>query len=247
MKETFDHIISLGYNCQTAFAIQAMYYGKVKPPSNFFNWVFCPTVADIIHFLSNPKDLFCEGLELNPSAFMYKDLAYNFSYHTTADHKNFYKNGVLNTAFIKTDKRHVMARLSYLRDKFFEALKSKDKNLFVLCYRKNKDQKEVIENVKTLSKIIKDTSGCHDSKILIVFEKKHIKRLNLPKLDNVIYRVVKKHAREDCAYKIDFFGWYFKVLKGIEIRNAPKKSWLNIYRFKKIYGLTFFSKIIKRS
>ncbi|MBP5615710.1 MAG: hypothetical protein J6X42_04085 [Alphaproteobacteria bacterium] len=242
MKETFDHIISLGYNCQTAFAIQAMYYGKTKPSSSFFNWVFCHSVANIINFFDHPEKMFGKGMEFSRESFMYKDVEMGLSYHSKIPHLEKISDGL-----IEKSKAEVMSRMTYLKNKFFANMKSESKNLYVLVYPSWENKAKLFEYIKALSEALQKYCGNKNSKLMIVFEKKYIKKIDLPSYDNVIYRVIRKHSVVSRAHEIDFFGWYFNVLKGIKILNVPKKSLLNIYRFKCAYKITFFHKIIKRS
>ena len=230
----YDNIISLGYNCQTAFVLEAFSSGSL--PSNFFNWVFVPDLRNIISFITNPNIICSSGLIFDEQYFMYKDEIAGFSYHTISPHNIFFdENKNLNKKAVDKDIINVKSKMCYLKDKFLKDLYSNQKNLYLLTHPNwgKANEKEITENIEQLSDLMKANCGNKDSKILIIFDAKYSEGIKLNKHSNILYAYINKLPDVSQADNSNFIAWA-NILRKFEIKNLDFKfSDSRVLKFKK--------------
>ena len=210
-REKFDNIISLGYKCETAYSIKAICGDAV---SSLFNWVHITDVHNLISFLENPSLLLSKGIEFdNKYSFMYRDCALDFRYHSKHEPSYFQTEDVLQR--IQEDTQEVISRITYLKDKFLSTIKSEQKNLFIMCFKKNIDKNEINDILGRLSELIYQLSGNKESKLLVIFERPYIGFRKLKKYDNIIIKKTWKFAPDSFAHGLNFEFWA-NVYSGFE-------------------------------
>lgn len=225
-KETFDSVISLGYKCEVAYSVEAI-LGKVE--SNLFNWVNILHVDNLIYLLKHPNCEIAKNLYFEDFSFMYRDLDLDFRYHTKQPNEYFIGENKLTN--IEEDKKEVHSRFSYLKNKFFNQIYSNSKNLFIMCFQANVEPKDVNLKLKELSSLIKNISGNSMSKIIVIFEKKYYKKLNLEKFDNIYIYTISHFSPDSYAHGIDFKFWK-NLYKNFNFSFAPNVDYkTNIQNF----------------
>ena len=203
----YNKIISLGYNCQVAFALSSI-YGADSLESNLFNWVYVEDINKLLQYLYKPELLLSKGLIFNKDDYMYTDVALGFRYHTKKNHKDFYnENNTLNNNFIIQDKKDVSSRIYYLAGKFHSILSSKSKNLFILCFKSNVEYEKVPEIIEKLSNYFNQNCGNKNSKVLCIFEEEYYKHLSLNAYNNIIYTSISEFPPDAYADCIDIDEW----------------------------------------
>lgn len=117
----YDHVISLGYNCEVSF----QFFKKYKfVESSLFAWVNTETCQNLINALKHPDLLLSRGLrEVEP---MWLDIATGISFHGKTK-----RDGLETTEEIKQE---LISRIAYLKEKFFRTASDGKKNLYVFKY-----------------------------------------------------------------------------------------------------------------
>ncbi len=252
--EYFDNIISLGNRCETAFAIKAV-FGTVN--STFFNWVSDPDIKSLLSFLNNPDLLFSKGM-ITQDYMMCKDLEFGFEFHPKIDKSKMYDE---NGNYIGADKsmvdlEEVKSRMTYLKNKFFNSVKSNDRNLFVLCYNSNWDIKTAKQSIEELEIWLKSNSANKDSKLMLIFEKKYYKKLGISPNNFMIIKTVNKFSHPKHADEINIKDWIniFKNIEplyphetNIDVITENYKKYLNSKPHKIIHFLGFRIKIRRKN
>lgn len=200
-KEVFDDIISLGYKCETACSIEAM-FGHAD--SCLFNWVNIVDINNFIKFLNNFDLLLSEGLSFLPAIGMYQDNALSFRYHSKIKKKSTVN---LPEDFIKKNNDEVTSRMTYLKNKFINKIKSGKKILFVMCFRSEIELDKINDILSQISTRIDKIVENKNSKIAVIFEKDYIKDLKLNNFKNIIYYKVGHFSPDDAAFDIDIDFW----------------------------------------
>lgn len=215
----FNHYISLGYNCQNAFAFRHCFGGDAE--ALFFNWVYVHDYFRLVEFLKNPDIIFSQGLVFLPDVFMYRDNATRFLYHTTKLHEAFFdENGKLKEDFVAADQTDVMSRMRHLRDKFIDRIKHQDNNLIVCCFPNVVPVAEAVDVVKNIVESLSFMAENKAISFLFIFEKGYISRRKLPKIKNVYYEFIPKFAPGDHADWIDS-RWWGKLYGKYRIKDVP--------------------------
>jgi len=243
----YDNVISLGFKCETAFVIEAV-FGKVE--SNLFNWVSQnDNIDSLIKVLQNPDLLMSEGLEFEEyNAFMYKDKALGFRYHSKME------TDILNSLqgqeredYISKMGEEVTSRMNYLKNKFFSKVKSNDKNLFIMCFNSGIPKDRVFEILEKLSNVIYEISCNKESKLMVVFEKNFINKINITNFINNIYKqhnniLVETVSSFSSDYTQDFkYNDWLKIYKKLQIFVDNNPDYKNNYKkYSKKYRLNYY-------
>ena len=226
-----------------------------------FNWVSQgDNIYSLINVLKSPNLLISEGLEFEEyTAFMYKDKALGFKYHSKVETDKLNAlSGQQRADYIKERGEEVTSRMNYLKDKFFSKVKSYDKNLFVMCFNSEIPNIKAGEILENLSSIIYDISGNKNSKLMVVFEKKYF---NDKTVSNAVNKIINQHNNliiekvnnfsNECTQDFNYKEW-LRIYKNFEFsfntnpdyktnyKNYFKKYRLSYYR-KKAFKRFFFS------
>lgn len=114
----YDHILSLGYNCEVSFQFFLKYHFV---ESSLFAWVNTENCQNLINALKHPDLILSQGVcEVPP---MYSDIATGISFHGKT------KRDGLETK--EEIEKELYSRISYLRDKFAQTARDGKKNLYI--------------------------------------------------------------------------------------------------------------------
>ena len=129
-KVHYDHIVSLGYNCEVSFRIKD-HYGDVEP--YFFTWVYVRNRKKQCAFLEN-RHLFMSGdIEYLPgSGGMFLDTATDFAIHSRMKDEELLINGEEQKENMLSAVKEMKERYSHLLDKTFSMFSDGTSALFVV-------------------------------------------------------------------------------------------------------------------
>lgn len=175
----YDHIISLGYNCEVAFKF--IRYFKFEE-TGIFNWCYAFRISNFINTVNNIEKIASEGFSgPNP---LWVDNFSQIHFHGKANHMELQNNPEL----IQADLEDLTSRLQYLSQKFLKVLRSDERKLYI-----RKVRKFDIDDVKQISELYQALldKGGKNFDLMIVAEEK--------------YKDFYKDAK-DCIFRtVDFF------------------------------------------
>lgn len=154
LKKKYDHIISLGYNCEVSFQFFLKYHFV---ESALFAW---SNVVSCEHLITTLKDLnllLSKGVKKN--GIMYGDIATGISFHGK------------NLKSEQAEVEELQSRILFLKEKFLKTAQDGKKNLYIFKYppfKKEQDRvyNDILELYKTLTSLVKN-----EFDVLIIFEK----------------------------------------------------------------------------
>ena len=202
----YDHIISLGYNCEVSYQF-FKYYHFVE--SSLFAWCNTINIDNLIFAINNLDKLITGKLEnVKP---MWKCFNTNIRFHGKAPMKIWTSNEPVNIEIINEDRNELISRISYLKEKFIKTSNDNKKNLYIFKYLVTTEKIEDIEkNINdlylSLNKIAKN-----EFDLLIIIEKQKIPTNFQEKFadKNIFIRTVDFFAPEDdvTGKNFDKIGW----------------------------------------
>lgn len=225
-RKKYGHIISLGYNCETAHQF-FQHYGFVE--SSLFTWTNTININNLIFALNNPDKLLSgEIINTNP---MWRCMNTDIRFHGRADAAVWQDKSKVTDEIIQADMTELISRVHHLKEKFIQTAQDNKNNLYIFKYQvKHEDENEIKNNVlllyKTLKKRVKNNFD-----LLLIFEKDSVKTNfsdNFSNYNNIYIRYV------------DFFAPENNVVGG----ECDKKGWKKIFNeFKPNYKLKMKSKL----
>lgn len=185
----YDHIISLGYNCEAAYQL-FKHNGFLE--SNLFAWAFIPSLQTLISVLSDLNRIGSEDYDGPDKSVMYSCNKTKILFHGKTDPKNFKDSPEL----FREDKEELRSRVSFLKDKFVSVAQGNDKKLYVLKVKSTEtDIGEKINDIRRL--LEKQNNGSFD--LLTVLEESFAKELSLTEENNFYIRTVSAYAPDDAV------------------------------------------------
>lgn len=129
MEKRFDHIISLGLNCEISF-ILLKNFNFVE--SSLLSWSYVP-ISNLNDVLKNPQLIFSEGIEDLAEHNMFKCSKTGIAFHGK-NPPSFYtdKKGNIDQSLLLQEKNDVISRVEYLKQKFIRVGQSSESKLYVL-------------------------------------------------------------------------------------------------------------------
>jgi len=204
-KNYYDHIISLGYNCEVSFQFFKK-YGFVE--SSLFAWVNTLNIENIIYAINHLDKIGSGKLEnINP---MWKCFNTNISFHGKAPMDMWANNPTKE--MIENDKCELLQRIAYLKNKFLNTGMDGKNNLYIFKYPSNNyTQKHVINEInKLFSSLRKIVTNNFD--LLIILEK-------------TFYPDIKIDNKNIIVRRVDFFT----PEDDVTTKNNDKKHWRKIF------------------
>ena len=130
-KNGFDHIVSLGYNCEASFRIGDYLGSKIE--SFPFSWAYIKDQSDFPAVLSQIAQLPSDRKTYVPSTGMFYSEGLNIFVHTRTPHIDFEAAAQKERdAFISSAKEEMQSRFSHLTDKWNQLLVSEKSVLFIM-------------------------------------------------------------------------------------------------------------------
>jgi hypothetical protein len=231
-NNNFDDIVLLGYNCQLAYAFEAVFGQRLD--SNFFNWVYILNSIYIADFLYEPDKIHTNKLDFRSDCMMYEDENFKFRYHTKFD-KDVMKSVDSEhlKEIIKEDTKEITSRMSHLKDKFVSLIKSGKRLLFVCCINPKENPDNINEIVSKIFEALSETVKNKDFELAVIIKEDILKNLALKNIKQVKYLSIPDFPTDVDAHKIDtnwWLGFYSSYnFSKYYIKNAKRniKKYLN--------------------
>ena len=111
----FDHIVSLGYNCEVSYRIKE--YTRKDIDSYPLSWAYMLDQRQIVHVLEHINEMLTENLKLCMDGMFSCDIL-NVKFHTKVSHENLKSMNSSELEIFKTSALEEMqTRFSYLLKK----------------------------------------------------------------------------------------------------------------------------------
>lgn len=177
----YDHIISLGYNCEVAYNL---FKHNRFLESNLFAWTYIPSWQTTIETLSNIDLIGSEGFSGPDESIMYTCNATKIRFHGKTKRKEFQND----PSKYQTDKEELISRVSFLKNKFVSVVQENTKKLYIVKIRSQETNIE--EKIETLMSLLKaQNNGQFD--LLVILEEAFLKSISsLPSKENLYFRTV---------------------------------------------------------
>ncbi len=122
---TYDHVFSLGFNCEVAFQF-LKYNGFLE--SNILNWFYTDSSRGLHKALDSFDSV---GVDFVPDGKLqlWKDSNHSLWFHGRGNHRIWEEGADL--ALLEADKEELISRAAYLKEKFLRLTQSNDSILFV--------------------------------------------------------------------------------------------------------------------
>ncbi len=216
-ENKFDHIMSLGYNCEPMFRF-VRYFGFEE--SSIFNWVGILNAKHLIFAINNFDNIGENGF-LDPTPL----------YECKNSHVRFHGN-IFNVEenssreVIEEDKKSLYEKLKYLKEKFKNIAFDNSKKLYMMKLKSEDVSFEVMDEVQKAFEIF----GAKNFKILFIIEKKDEIKTN-KKLPYII-RTVKYFADDNEVVSKKYLkNGFDKIFDEFWMPNIKKKN--KVYKFDK--------------
>ena len=206
----YDHIISLGYNCEVSFRIKD-FFGKLE--SYPFTWVYINNqIPQFVDVLKNFDKLLLKKNNLSVVPWgMILDNKYNVLFHTKGDIREMFdQNHTPIKKILDLKISELKSRYKHLCFKFNDLLFSDDRTLFVIkidC-QNGYDVKDIIKFVKKINLFFKCNYKSKKYLLLVVVENKFYNKIKKMNSKYIVVKYVKKFASD--AYTDidgDWEGW----------------------------------------
>ena len=214
-ENKFDHIISLGYNCEVMFRF-VKYFGFEE--SSIFNWVGILGAEHLISVLKNFNEIGKNGfLDPNP---LYEDKISKVRFHG-----KFSTTSGVKKEDIEQDKINLREKIEYLKEKFLRILRDDSRKLYIFKLMPKDVKIEILDEIyQTFLNM-----GAKNFKLLFIKEEKY--KL-YPENKNYIIRDVKYFANDnDVTNKKYFKNGFNKIFDEFYCDIKPKKD--KKYKFEK--------------
>lgn len=218
-ENKFDHIISLGYNCEVTFRF--LKYFKFEEP-NLFNWTFSYTINDLIYALQDFEAIGSKDFAIPDP--LWECNATHIRFHGKAD-ISYINNNMPSQEIVNTDKKNLVERIKYLKEKFLKIAQNDDKKLYIYKIKDTDISDSVNEKINSIIKAL-NKHDAKNYKLLIISEEKYSKYF--AKDDSYIYRTVKYFADDNHIPDRKYFdnGWdnIYEEYYQIKNKNSKKKK-----------------------
>ena len=203
-KRKYDHIVSLGNNCEFSFQFFTN-YGFVD--ANMFSWVYVGDWEKMREAVADVDGIFSEGIS-GPD-WMYICNKYDIKFHGRASNRELFdENGKPVEAVVESDKAELRERVEHLKEKFKKVLNTDESKLYVL--KDPKDTDFVLRMKATLDKVVRNGYD-----FLVVVTRDELQRYEGLVNEHIFVRAVEKFspvAHVTSKKKADMRGWK-KILR----------------------------------
>lgn len=181
----FDHIISLGYNCEVAFRFLKWFKFE---ESSLFNWAASDTLDALIGALENIDNIGQDGFRLVNA--LWKCNKTNIYFHGR-QRMRFYLEHQDTEQTRYQDMTELMSRIQYLKQKFIKIAQSDDTKLYIYKLHSTQITDDIHNNILRLHRALTDCVHARNFRLLIVHERGMVQ---LPTNPDYIIRTVKCFA-----------------------------------------------------
>ena len=171
-RKKFDHVLSLGMNCEPAFRF-SLSWGFVD--STPFAWASCGKPANLADALRHPEHIGCEGFSWHAKSAMWVCNRTGIAFHGKLMANS--QPADLSPEVLEKDKAELVQRLAYLNEKLTRILS--DDSSKALIYRvhtkvaKEEGASEMIDDVQSAL----EDRGARNYKLIVVTERAARRRI----------------------------------------------------------------------
>lgn len=128
---SFDHYISLGYNCEVSYRIED--YLKKPIDSYPFTWAYVHDLRKFADGLSDPEDILAHEMTPDGDSDMFRSVKYGMSFHVRASKEQLFReDGSLRNEVAQPALKELRSRYKHLCFKWKALCGSDDRTLFVI-------------------------------------------------------------------------------------------------------------------
>lgn len=215
----FDHIVSLGYNCEVSFRIRDYLNDDID--SFPLSWAYIHDQSKMNYIIEHLEDMFTDETKVNLMNGMLRCEKLNVSFHPKVSHKNLSEDNMeayKDEALTEMNQRYV-----YLRNKFNELFRNDESTLFIIKCQEQNEYNHIVLYLRRLEKKLSEKYLSNKFFLLSVTD--DINLYNILKKDSNDTRgcaLISQFADdEDTEKGGDLEGWievinYFNHIKDIE-------------------------------
>ncbi len=217
----FEHILSLGCNCEIAFR-EVTYFDFEE--SNLFNWCAIFSFDHLIDVIDDVNKVGSEGYTADLKLEMSQCNKTKMWFHHKTHPKQLEGESLLDAI-----NRDTKERMDYLKNKFTRVMQSNDKKLYIYAVRKDDLKEDINEKIQVLyNKMVE--KGAKNFKLLILCEEKDREMFNVG--ENIMLRTVKYFApKHDVVNKKYFNNGFKDIFNEFYFSKKPKVKKSAEYKF----------------
>lgn len=206
----YDHILSLGKNCEAAFQFKRVFKFT---ESSIFNWAAIEDDEKFLQALDNLDLIFSDEIIEHDSVNMWQCKISRINFHgDRVPGELLDKNGKKSPEKTSEERENVKNRIVHLVQKLKAVWAEKSRQLYVVTVHKENSQ-EILEYVKRLTAILNRKTENFDL-LVVIPDKKYDKRLRAYKAKHIYFRTLKH-----------FSPW----LEVTNLDKCDKDGWNKIY------------------
>lgn len=226
-KKKYDHVLSLGLNCEPAFRF-SLSWGFVD--STPFSWASCKNLTTLANVLRTPSLIGSEGFLWDEPSLMWRCRKTDITFHGKLPGDT--ENPVPPPKALEADKADLFQRLAYLNDKFTHILSdSSSKAIIFRVHTKLVLDPDIEEKVDAVQKAL-EVRGARNYTLVVVTE--YAVRGRISPAPNRIVRTVRAFNPNNSVVKPklgDPIGWKTLFTEIAPAKILPKK---HPFKFEKL-------------
>jgi hypothetical protein len=231
IKKKYDHIVSLGYNCEISFQF-SRYFDFLS--SNLFAWSYIPNTDCLLNCIKNPANILAG--EITGPYPLYECENTKVRFHGRSLNVIDF-NGNINEQIRKDDISELKSRINYLKSKFQKILDHDGSVLYIMKLKSpEQDENNWLESninfVKELNNVLLEKRNGKNFDLLIIIESKYYnENWNLLNNENIYIRTVNNYTPETNVgdEKVsDLNGWR-KIFIEFSPNNKPGNAVLRSF------------------
>ena len=206
----FDHIISLGYNCEVSWRIEDYIRGKID--SYPLSWAYIKNQEELPYILENLELISDSNFDYEERSGMFYCKELNISLHTTLDHSNYLVlSDEEKKRYVLEGESEVRQRFRYLCNKWDKLMQSNESTLFVIKIQNQAGDLRWI--YKTKEYLDEKYESGRFKILLVVTNEDLLYKVNLQQNNDYLVLLIKSFAADaETLTGGDRIGW----IKGIE-------------------------------
>ena len=217
-KNGFNHVVSLGYNCEVAYRF-LKYFGFEE--SSVFNWTYSYSIDDLINTLKHIDNIGKDGFNLPNPLWECKNTHIRFH---GKENMGVYIQKKDTPNIRKKDLLELMSRLQYLKEKFIRIAQNNDTKLYIYKLHTSDICDGIEDKLSKLYNVLVKNIKAKNFTLLVVYEKQD---KNIKENKNYILRTVKYFAPDNDVTGDDYLdnGWdkiFHEFYQNKKIKNKKK-------------------------
>ena len=215
-RKKYDHVLSLGMNCEPAFRF-SLSWGFVD--STPFSWASCKNLATLADVLRDPHRIGSDGFRWDVPSLMWRCIKTDITFHGKLA-----GDAELTPAALEGDKADLVQRLAHLNDKFTRVLSADASKAVILrIHTKLALEADINEKIDAVQNAL-EARGARNYTLVVVTEAAARGRISAA--PNRLVRSVKAFNPNNAVVKPklgDPLGWKALYTEFSPARILPKK------------------------